>query len=166
MLSCIIYSHVLTLFDYSCLHNCCSNVPTPLRIPIWYSPSLSLSLSHIHRLSLSLTLIGIVFNDLDESDGTLEYTLRLRHEVGEDDTWETRDAAPNFQLAGPRVTNKSDSLSLSLSHTHTHTHTTLLPIPLTQFLPQRRICSSGEHSWRGNHSPHGQPQHVRLRGTS
>jgi hypothetical protein len=48
---------------------------------------------------------GIYFNDL-ESDG-LEYTLRLRHEVGEDKSWETRDAAPNFQAPGPRITDKS-----------------------------------------------------------
>ena len=50
--------------------------------------------------------IGIVFDDLDPSDGRLEYTLRLRHEVGEEDTWETRSAAPNFQIPGPRVDNK------------------------------------------------------------
>jgi hypothetical protein len=46
---------------------------------------------------------GIVFDDLDSSDGTLEYTLRLRHEVGDDDSWETRRAGPRFQLPGPRV---------------------------------------------------------------
>jgi ATP-binding cassette subfamily A (ABC1) protein 3 len=48
---------------------------------------------------------GIVFDDLDDGDGTLEYTLRLRHEVGEDDSWETRQAGPNFQLPGPRIEN-------------------------------------------------------------
>ncbi|CAI8053623.1 ATP-binding cassette sub-family A member 3 [Geodia barretti] len=46
---------------------------------------------------------GIYFNNL-ESD-SLEYTLRLRHEVGEDKSWETRDAAPNFQAPGPRITD-------------------------------------------------------------
>ena len=51
-------------------------------------------------------MLGIVFDDLDASDGRLEYTLRLRHEVGEDDSWETRDAAPPFQLPGPRITDK------------------------------------------------------------
>ncbi|CAI7993840.1 ATP-binding cassette sub-family A member 3, partial [Geodia barretti] len=50
---------------------------------------------------------GIVFNNVNrtKNDGRLEYTLRLRHEVGEDDSWETREAAPNFQLTGPRVRN-------------------------------------------------------------
>ena len=51
---------------------------------------------------------GIVFNNLEGDH--LEYTLRLRHEVGEDKSWETRDAAPNFQPPGPRVTNKSVSV--------------------------------------------------------
>ena len=51
-------------------------------------------------------MLGIVFDDLDASDGRLEYTLRLRHEVGEDDSWETRDAGPRFQLPGPRITEK------------------------------------------------------------
>lgn len=55
-----------------------------------------------------------MFNDLDGSDGDLEYTLRLRHEVGEDDSWETRDAGLNFQLPGPRVTEKSVTLQTSL----------------------------------------------------
>ena len=49
---------------------------------------------------------GIVFDDLDPDDGHLEYTLRLRHEVGNEDTWETRFAAPAFQPLGPRVDNK------------------------------------------------------------
>jgi ATP-binding cassette subfamily A (ABC1) protein 3 len=50
---------------------------------------------------------GIVFNNVNrtKNGGQLEYTLRLRHEVGDDDSWETREAAPNFQLPGPRVTN-------------------------------------------------------------
>ena len=51
------------------------------------------------------SLIGIVFDSLEGN--SLEYTLRLRHEVGEDNSWETRDSAPNFQPPGPRVTNKS-----------------------------------------------------------
>ena len=48
-----------------------------------------------------------MFDDLDDSDDTLEYTLRLRHEVGRDDTWETRQAGPLFQLPGPRIRDKS-----------------------------------------------------------
>ena len=51
--------------------------------------------------------VGIVFDDLDDSDDTLEYTLRLRHEVGNDDSWETRQAGPPFQLPGPRIGDKS-----------------------------------------------------------
>ena len=49
--------------------------------------------------------VGIVFNDLDDSDDTLEYTLRLRHEVGFDDSWETRSAVSEFVLARPRIFN-------------------------------------------------------------
>ena len=49
---------------------------------------------------------GIVFDDLDDSDNTLEYTLRLRHEVGIDDSWGTRRAAPRTISAGPRVSSK------------------------------------------------------------
>jgi hypothetical protein len=60
----------------------------------------------MHTFLLYIT-VGIVFDDLDDGDGTLEYTLRLRHEVGEDDSWETRQAGPNFQLPGPRIENKS-----------------------------------------------------------
>ena len=49
-----------------------------------------------------LISLGIVFNNLDGDD--IEYTLRLRHEVGSRDTWFTRFAAPVLQPAGPRVT--------------------------------------------------------------
>lgn len=50
---------------------------------------------------LLIISLGIVFNNLDGDD--IEYTLRLRHEVGSRDTWFTRITAPVFQLAGPRV---------------------------------------------------------------
>ena len=49
-----------------------------------------------------LISLGIVFNNLDGDD--IEYTLRLRHEVGSRDTWFTRFTAPVLQPAGPRVT--------------------------------------------------------------
>ena len=49
---------------------------------------------------------GIVFDDLDDSDNRIEYTLRLRHEVGDSDTWETQSAGPGFEMPGPRVDNK------------------------------------------------------------
>ena len=55
----------------------------------------------VHHVSLHL---GIVFDSL-EGDG-LEYTLRLRHEVGEMDTWRTKEAAFWFQRPGARVTDK------------------------------------------------------------
>ena len=51
-------------------------------------------------------LTGIVFDDLDDSDGRIEYTLRLRHEVGEWETWVTQTAGPFFEQLGPRVDNK------------------------------------------------------------
>ena len=47
---------------------------------------------------------GVVFDRL-EGDG-LEYTLRLRHEVGELDTWHTEEASFWFQAPGARVTDK------------------------------------------------------------
>ena len=50
---------------------------------------------------------GIVFDDLDGSDGSLEYTLRLRHEVGEEQTWNTDRTGPQFERLGPRIDNKS-----------------------------------------------------------
>ena len=49
-------------------------------------------------------LTGIVFDNLDGND--LVYTLRLRHEVGEEDTWKTNENAFWFQHPGARVTNK------------------------------------------------------------
>ena len=72
------------------------------------SPCKFLHKLYIIRISWSIHYIsGIVFNDLDGSDNELEYTIRLRHEVGEDDSWETRDAGQTFQLPGPRITEKS-----------------------------------------------------------
>ena len=50
------------------------------------------------------TNAGIVFDNLDEDE--IEYTLRLRHEVGELDTWHTSEAAFWFQTPGARVTDK------------------------------------------------------------
>ena len=52
----------------------------------------------------SVLLLGIVFDSLEGDD--LEYTLRLRHEVGETDTWHTGEAAFWFQYPGARVTDK------------------------------------------------------------
>lgn len=51
-------------------------------------------------------IIGIVFDSLEGDD--LEYTLRLRHEVGEIDTWHTSEASFWFQRPGARVTDKWD----------------------------------------------------------
>jgi ATP-binding cassette subfamily A (ABC1) protein 3 len=47
---------------------------------------------------------GIVFDNLEGEH--LEYTLRLRHEVGVLDTWHTREASFWFQAPGARVTDK------------------------------------------------------------
>ena len=49
--------------------------------------------------------VGIVFNQLEGDD--LEYTLRLRHEVGVENSWQTREAASDLQPPGPRVSEKS-----------------------------------------------------------
>ena len=48
--------------------------------------------------------IGVVFGDL-EGDA-MEYTLRLRHEVGESDTWHTRETSFWLQRPGARVSDK------------------------------------------------------------
>ncbi len=47
--------------------------------------------------------VGIVFNNLSGND--LSYTIRLRHEVGNDNSWETAQSGPNFELPGPRIAN-------------------------------------------------------------
>ena len=54
--------------------------------------------------SLSLFLPGVVFDRLEGDD--IEYTLRLRHEVGELDTWRTNEASFWFQPSGARVGDK------------------------------------------------------------
>ena len=42
----------------------------------------------------------------DNPDGfDIEYTLRLRHEVGEEDSWHTKEAAFYLQAPGARVTD-------------------------------------------------------------
>ena len=69
-----------------------------IKISPFNKPSLTLS------SLICILVVGIVFNNLENND--LEYTLRLRHEVGEDQSWETRDATPNFQTPGPRISNK------------------------------------------------------------
>ena len=46
-------------------------------------------------------IIGIVFQDLNQN--VMSYKIRLRHEVGQFDTWFTERAAPSFELPGPRV---------------------------------------------------------------
>ncbi len=47
---------------------------------------------------------GIVFENLDGND--LSYKIRLRHEVGNADSWNTDLAGPNFELPGPRIPNR------------------------------------------------------------
>ncbi len=46
---------------------------------------------------------GIIFNDLNGKE--LSYTIRLRHEVGQSNSWQTIQNSPNFELPGPRTTN-------------------------------------------------------------
>lgn len=48
-------------------------------------------------------LPGIVFGDLNGNE--LSYTIRLRHEVGPDNSWDTLLSAPEIELPGPRVSN-------------------------------------------------------------
>ena len=49
---------------------------------------------------------GIVFDQLDPINTDIQYTLRLRHEVGEDNTWHTDETTPPVELPGPRVDDK------------------------------------------------------------
>ena len=60
--------------------------------------------SHLSLKHVQCMYAGVVFDRL-EGDG-LEYTLRLRHEVGELDTWHTEEASFWFQAPGARVTDK------------------------------------------------------------
>ena len=55
-------------------------------------------------LSVCVCAAGVVFDSLEGED--LEYTLRLRHEVGGMDTWHTHEAAFWLQAPGARVTDK------------------------------------------------------------
>ena len=59
--------------------------------------------SHVCNVSYHQT-VGIVFNNLDGA--RVEYTLRLRHEVGSDNSWETANRGPSIQLPGSRVSPK------------------------------------------------------------
>ena len=45
--------------------------------------------------------LGIVFEQLSGND--LSYKIRLRHEVGSQNTWDTDRVGPAFQLPGPRA---------------------------------------------------------------
>ena len=47
---------------------------------------------------------GLVFDNLEGGD--LAYTIRLRHEVGNADSWNTERAGGAFQLPGARVQNR------------------------------------------------------------
>ena len=53
---------------------------------------------------LSLSFSGIVFDTIDTKE--LEYTIRLRHEVGEENSWYTEFTSVEFETGGPRVTEK------------------------------------------------------------
>ena len=48
--------------------------------------------------------IGVVFESVNAS--SIKYTLRLRHEVGTDNSWETRRRGTTIQLPGSRVSPK------------------------------------------------------------
>ena len=47
--------------------------------------------------------VGVVFNNLG---GNVEYTIRLRHEVGFQNTWFTPVSGPSFEVPGARVIPK------------------------------------------------------------
>ena len=48
--------------------------------------------------------VGIVFEELQAND--ISYKIRLRHEVGFTNSWDTDVLGPNFDAAGPRIDNK------------------------------------------------------------
>lgn len=47
---------------------------------------------------------GIVFEELAGND--ISYKIRLRHEVGNQDSWETDEVGPTFESPGPRISNR------------------------------------------------------------
>lgn len=55
---------------------------------------------------------GIVFEELTGND--LSYKIRLRHEVGQQDSWRTDLVGPRFTFPGPRIAN--DYLSEGFLH--------------------------------------------------
>ena len=61
----------------------------------------------------------------DNLDGTrVEYTLRLSHEVGSDNSWETANRGPSIQLPGSRVSPKW--VTIAFIHTFlAHTPSTI-----------------------------------------
>ena len=46
---------------------------------------------------------GVIFQNLGSN---VEYTIRLRHEVGSQNTWFTDQSGPSFAPAGARVNPK------------------------------------------------------------
>ena len=57
----------------------------------------------MHDLVMSTVIVGIVFNNLGSN---VDYTIRLRHEVGQSNSWLTDQAGPTFELPGSRVNPK------------------------------------------------------------
>ena len=45
--------------------------------------------------------LGIVFEQLSGND--LSYKIRLHHEVGSQNTWDTDRVGPEFEIPGPRA---------------------------------------------------------------
>ena len=69
---------------------------------------------------------GIVFDNIEGSH--IEYTLRLRHEVGERGSWLTRRTQPQFQPPGPRVTNKYEPSTGILERASSYNEGEISPI--------------------------------------
>ena len=59
--------------------------------------------SQLCMCCLSTVNVGIVFNNLGPN---VDYTIRLRHEVGQQNTWFTDEAGPTFEQPGARVNPK------------------------------------------------------------
>ncbi len=56
--------------------------------------------------------VGVFFDNLNGTD--MEYTIRLRHDVGSRDTWQTARTAAAFNSPGPRIDPKYVNFMCSL----------------------------------------------------
>lgn len=91
------------------------------------------------------TYVGIVFEELAADD--ISYKIRLRHEVGFENSWNTDFLGPNFEAPGPRIANKyvgyCNHCFFNLWLLPSHLSPPPLPLPLLPPLPPSSYLSEG-----------------------